>query len=109
MVLVICFSRLAYLFTFLGAFFPFGRKSSFVSIMSVREVFLSDFCFFSSQFHGWLSSFSSFFICLQSIVNPKPFLGELTGQPVIVKLKWGMEYKGVLMSVDSYMNVQVNF
>ncbi len=29
-----------------------------------------------------------------SIVNPKPFLNELTGKPVIVKLKWGMEYKG---------------
>lgn len=28
-------------------------------------------------------------------VNPKPFLNELTGKPVIVKLKWGMEYKGV--------------
>jgi small nuclear ribonucleoprotein F len=27
-------------------------------------------------------------------VNPKPFLTELTGNPVIVKLKWGMEYKG---------------
>lgn len=27
-------------------------------------------------------------------VNPKPFLTELTGKPVIVKLKWGMEYKG---------------
>ena len=25
----------------------------------------------------------------------------------MVKLKWGMEYKGTLMSVDSYMNVQV--
>lgn len=28
-------------------------------------------------------------------VNPKPFLNELTGKTVIVKLKWGMEYKGV--------------
>ena len=28
------------------------------------------------------------------IVNPKPFLNELTGEAVIVKLKWGMEYKG---------------
>jgi small nuclear ribonucleoprotein F len=28
------------------------------------------------------------------IVNPKPFLNDLTGKPVIVKLKWGMEYKG---------------
>ena len=27
-------------------------------------------------------------------VNPKPFLNDLTGKPVVVKLKWGMEYKG---------------
>jgi small nuclear ribonucleoprotein F len=27
-------------------------------------------------------------------VNPKPFLNNLTGKPVMVKLKWGMEYKG---------------
>jgi small nuclear ribonucleoprotein F len=25
----------------------------------------------------------------------------------MVKLKWGLEYRGHLMSVDSYMNVQV--
>jgi small nuclear ribonucleoprotein F len=41
------------------------------------------------------------------IVNPKPFLNDLTGKPVIVKLKWGMEYRGYLVSVDSYMNLQV--
>ncbi|KAK4774850.1 hypothetical protein SAY86_009785 [Trapa natans] len=40
-------------------------------------------------------------------VNPKPFLNNLTGKPVIVKLKWGMEYKGFLVSVDSYMNLQL--
>ena len=28
-------------------------------------------------------------------VNPKPLLNNLTGKPVIVKLKWGMEYKGI--------------
>jgi hypothetical protein len=28
------------------------------------------------------------------IVNPKPFLMDLVGKPVLVKLKWGMEYKG---------------
>ncbi|CAH3112187.1 unnamed protein product [Pocillopora meandrina] len=39
-------------------------------------------------------------------LNPKPFLNGLTGKPVIVKLKWGMEYKGYLVSVDGYMNVQ---
>ena len=40
-------------------------------------------------------------------VNPKPFLNDLTGKPVIAKLKWGMEYKGSLVSVDSYMNLQL--
>lgn len=43
----------------------------------------------------------------QQIVNPKPFLAQLTGQHVFVKLKWGMEYKGLLLAVDSYMNLQV--
>ena len=74
------------------------------------------------------------FAFLQTVpVNPKPFLNGLTGKPVIVKLKWGMEYKGeclccwpvldlrlfaplrnslalragYLVSVDSYMNLQV--
>lgn len=40
-------------------------------------------------------------------VNPKPFLNDLTGKQVIVKLKWGMEYKGFLVSVDAYMNLQL--
>eukprot|EP00741_Cyanophora_paradoxa_P006126 tig00000944_g5941.t1 len=40
-------------------------------------------------------------------VNPKPFLGTLTGKPVMVKLKWGMEYKGVLVATDAYMNLQL--
>ena len=40
-------------------------------------------------------------------LNPKPFLNGLTGKPVIIKLKWGMEYKGILVSTDNYMNVQV--
>jgi len=26
---------------------------------------------------------------------------------VLVKLKWGMEYKGILQSFDNYMNFQV--
>uniref|UniRef100_A0A8C3XSK5 Sm protein F n=1 Tax=Chelydra serpentina TaxID=8475 RepID=A0A8C3XSK5_CHESE len=40
-------------------------------------------------------------------LNPKPFLNRLMGKPVIVKLKWGMEYKGYLVSVDGYMNTQL--
>ena len=40
-------------------------------------------------------------------VNPKPFLQDLKGKPVMVRLKWGMEYKGYLVSVDAYMNLQL--
>ena len=40
-------------------------------------------------------------------VNPKPFLNGLTGKSVMVKLKWGHEYKGFLVATDSYMNLQL--
>ena len=40
-------------------------------------------------------------------MNPTPFLAELTGSAVVVRLKWGMEYKGVLRSTDKHMNLQV--
>eukprot|EP00538_Stauroneis_constricta_P003106 CAMPEP_0119546142 /NCGR_PEP_ID=MMETSP1352-20130426/682_1 /TAXON_ID=265584 /ORGANISM="Stauroneis constricta, Strain CCMP1120" /LENGTH=84 /DNA_ID=CAMNT_0007590807 /DNA_START=98 /DNA_END=352 /DNA_ORIENTATION=+ len=43
----------------------------------------------------------------QFIVNPKPFLADLTGKHVRVKLKWGMEYQGQLTSSDAYMNLQL--
>ena len=43
----------------------------------------------------------------QFIVNPKPFLVDLTGKIVKVKLKWGMEYQGRLTSADAYMNLQL--
>jgi hypothetical protein len=35
----------------------------------------------------------------QVLVNPKPFLQGLTGKSVFVKLKWGMEYKGMCVCV----------
>jgi small nuclear ribonucleoprotein (snRNP)-like protein len=38
-------------------------------------------------------------------VNPKPFLAELTGQEVVVKLKWGMEYKGQFPHFSEPLNV----
>jgi small nuclear ribonucleoprotein F len=43
----------------------------------------------------------------QFIVNPKPFLADLTGKTVRIKLKWGMEYQGQLTSSDAYMNLQL--
>lgn len=33
---------------------------------------------------------------------------ELTGKLVYVRLKWGLEYKGFLVSTDGYMNLQVS-
>jgi small nuclear ribonucleoprotein (snRNP)-like protein len=61
---------------------------------------------------------------MTSFVNPTPFLAELAGSAVVVRLKvsfflffrfvshccglkWGMEYKGVLKSTDKHMNLQV--
>ena len=41
------------------------------------------------------------------ITNPKPFLQQLIGQVVIVVLKWGVSYKGVLVSYDNYFNYQL--
>lgn len=43
----------------------------------------------------------------QLIVNPKPFLADLTGKAVRVRLKWGQEYTGQLTSCDAYMNLQL--
>ena len=40
-------------------------------------------------------------------INPKPFLNNCLGRPVVVKLKWNQEYKGILVSVDGYMNIRL--
>jgi len=42
-------------------------------------------------------------------VNPRPMLQSLINEDVIIRLKWGQtEYKGRLISVDSYMNIQLS-
>ncbi|EAS34902.3 small nuclear ribonucleoprotein SmF [Coccidioides immitis RS] len=42
-------------------------------------------------------------------LNPRPMLQSLVNEDVIVRLKWGQtEYKGQLVSVDSYMNIQLS-
>ena len=40
-------------------------------------------------------------------INPKPFLEDITGKLVSVKLKWGWELRGILKSTDQYMNLQL--
>lgn len=49
------------------------------------------------------------YIFFQSVVavNPKPYLIELVNKKVSVRLKWGIDYLGVLKSFDRYMNVQL--
>uniref|UniRef100_A0A8C9H3D5 Sm domain-containing protein n=1 Tax=Piliocolobus tephrosceles TaxID=591936 RepID=A0A8C9H3D5_9PRIM len=41
-------------------------------------------------------------------LNPKSFLSGVTGKPWMVKLKWGMEYKGYLVSVDGYVKCSLH-
>ena len=43
----------------------------------------------------------------QHLVNPKPFLLDLVGKTVRVRLKWGQEYQGKLASSDAYMNLEL--
>lgn len=40
-------------------------------------------------------------------INPKPFLKKMIGKPILVKLKWGIEYRGELVAFDKYMNLQL--
>ena len=50
------------------------------------------------------------------MINPIPFLERMSNtasesggkmKKVIVRLKWGHEYKGILLSSDKYMNLQL--
>ena len=41
-------------------------------------------------------------------MNPKPFFIDLIDKAVIVKMKCGMEYKGVLVAFDGYMNLSLH-
>ena len=40
-------------------------------------------------------------------LNPKPFVEQLVGKEVVIKLKWGHEYHGWLESKDDYMNFKL--
>ncbi|AFP65215.1 small nuclear ribonucleoprotein F (nucleomorph) [Chroomonas mesostigmatica CCMP1168] len=39
--------------------------------------------------------------------NPKFFLKTRQDKMILVKLKWGMEYRGILQSFDAYMNIRM--
>uniref|UniRef100_A0A915EJP2 Sm protein F n=1 Tax=Ditylenchus dipsaci TaxID=166011 RepID=A0A915EJP2_9BILA len=42
-----------------------------------------------------------------SAFEPEAILERPDRKPIVCKLKWGMEYRGILMSVDGYMNVHL--
>ncbi|CAJ1941845.1 unnamed protein product [Sphenostylis stenocarpa] len=88
----------------------FGKSSDHKEVVIKSETLWGSWgtIFDAKQAGDLPSSFTAKHIANKTIpVNPKPFLNNLTGKPVIVKLKWGMEYKGYLVSVDSYMNLQL--
>ncbi|KAG5859888.1 Sm protein F [Encephalitozoon hellem] len=37
--------------------------------------------------------------------NPKQFLQRMKGKSVVVSLKWGQSYEGVLVTSDNYFNI----
>jgi small nuclear ribonucleoprotein F len=42
-------------------------------------------------------------------MNPRPMLQSLVNDDVTIRLKWNSaEYTGKLVSVDSYMNIQLS-
>ncbi|KAJ1464971.1 small nuclear ribonucleoprotein F [Baffinella frigidus] len=41
------------------------------------------------------------------IISPKKFLKSLEGHRVLIKLKWGMQYRGNVVSSDSYLNIRL--
>lgn len=40
-------------------------------------------------------------------IIPKPYLQDLVHKQVLVRLKWGQEYRGTLQSFDNYFNLQL--
>jgi len=42
-----------------------------------------------------------------STISPKKYLKSLEGNRVLIKLKWGIEYRGILVSSDSYLNIRL--
>jgi small nuclear ribonucleoprotein F len=39
-------------------------------------------------------------------INPKLFLKKMKNKIIMIKLKWGIEYKGIFESFDTYMNIR---
>lgn len=62
-------------------------------IIDIKKYKMSDVSYFSFQVNP---------------VNPKPYLIELINRKISVKLKWGIDYQGILKSFDKYMNIHLD-
>lgn len=63
----------------------------------------------STVCHSYFAKPSNFTNTQFQPINPKPFLKTLLNKKIIVRLKWNkMEYKGTLIAIDNYMNLQLD-
>ncbi|KAI4096965.1 MAG: hypothetical protein LQ344_000768 [Seirophora lacunosa] len=72
--------------------------------------YIQPFALKEQRMHSYLrtTSDAGIFIFRFVPLNPRPMLQSLVNEPVTIRLKWGAtEYTGRLVSVDSYMNVQL--
>nr|CAD2128702.1 unnamed protein product [Meloidogyne enterolobii] len=95
------------------------KSSRFVAVLSLQIEFFSRsfFCFLICLIYlnrildfVYFQTFYRQKLKMSAMIqplNPKPFLNALAGKPIICKLKWGMEYRGILVSVDGYMNLHL--
>ncbi len=87
---------------------PFGFGCFRVAVVVVVVVVVVGVVFAPNHLCAQPTIFAYTFLQSQQlIVNPKPFLADLTGKHVRVRLKWGQEYQGKLASSDAYMNLQL--
>jgi len=42
---------------------------------------------------------------MSKVQSPNEFLKQIAGRPVVVKLNSGVDYRGVLTTLDGYMNI----
>lgn len=75
-------------------------KSTLNNLINYKK--MSDVSIFNYFTIHFLNTFK-----ITQAVNPKPFLIELVNRKVSVRLKWGIDYQGILKSFDRYMNVQL--
>ncbi|XP_027623892.1 small nuclear ribonucleoprotein F-like [Tupaia chinensis] len=90
-----------------------GRKGASLNHVNEEELYmwlgptLAAPVIWDGQQQGWHEQPGALTHYQQDYLSPKPSLRGLTGKPVMVNFKWGMEYKGYLVSVYGSVNIQL--